>query len=77
MAAEHQMTPEEPTMWASPADHFKPRLKFLTVFTDYHYNQMRWLNLKDACLNKWYVPWWSPVPGLPLVHPAQPQPVPG
>lgn len=61
MSQQPQQQDMEAAYWASPADHFRPRLKFLTIFTDYHYNQMRWLAFKESVLNKWYVPWWTPL----------------
>ena len=52
---------ETPESWSSPTDHFRPRHKFLTWYTDKEYNVTKWLNFKDACLNKFYVPWFTPV----------------
>lgn len=52
---------EEATMWSSPVSHFRPNMKFLTVYTDRHMNVLRWMEFKDSWLKPWYMPWFSPL----------------
>jgi hypothetical protein len=51
----------EEEMWSSPTDHFRPRHRHLTLFTDHDYVVDKWLNFKTTLLNRWYVPFWTPL----------------
>lgn len=56
-----QIEVTEAEMWTSPADHFRPRAKMLTLYTDRDYMVMRWLKLKESVLSKAWLPWWTPM----------------
>ena len=54
---EHQ----EVESWASPTDHFRTRHKWLTIYTDKIFNGEMVLQKKTAILDKWFVPWFTPL----------------
>lgn len=50
-----------PSWWSNPVDHFRPNLKYLTLYTDHPYFVDRWLHTKERWLKPFYMPWVSPV----------------
>jgi hypothetical protein len=52
---------EEATMWSNPADHFRPNMKVVTMYSDRNWNVQTWMDLKGKWLDAWYLPWWSPL----------------
>lgn len=48
-------------VWTNPADHFRPRNKFLTLYTDRNYLVMKYLSWKSRFLGSSFVPTWTPL----------------
>ena len=47
--------------WTSPADHFRPRNKFMTLYTDRNYLVMKYTAWKSRFLGSALVPSWTPM----------------
>lgn len=52
---------ETSDFWSNPVDHFRPNLKFLTLYWDRQYVVDKWLHTKEKWLKPWYLPWWTPM----------------
>lgn len=51
----------ETTMWSNPADHFRPNMKILSMYSDRNYNVQYWIDFKAKWLSVSYLPWWTPL----------------
>eukprot|EP00672_Neobodo_designis_P016549 CAMPEP_0174831504 /NCGR_PEP_ID=MMETSP1114-20130205/3131_1 /TAXON_ID=312471 /ORGANISM="Neobodo designis, Strain CCAP 1951/1" /LENGTH=151 /DNA_ID=CAMNT_0016065329 /DNA_START=34 /DNA_END=487 /DNA_ORIENTATION=- len=52
---------QDTSSWASPAEHFRTRHKWLTLYTDKNFNINSWLSFKTWVLDRSYVPWFTPL----------------
>lgn len=51
----------EPETWANPTSHFRARHRLLSLYGDRDALVGKLLNFKTWALDRWYVPWFSPV----------------
>ena len=61
MAAAHKSAAELDSMWTSPTDHFKPKHKYLSLYTDHDYVVANWLGWKKWALSSSLLPAWTPL----------------
>lgn len=64
MAHENEHTdvaPLEAEGWDSPAEHFRPKHKFGSLYADRSAIIARGMNFKAWLLDRWFVPTWSPL----------------
>ncbi|CBZ34190.1 hypothetical protein, conserved [Leishmania donovani] len=52
---------ETSDFWSNPVDHFRPNLKFLSVYVEHQCVVDKWLHIKEKWLKPWYLPWWTPM----------------
>ena len=57
---------EDASMWSNPADHFRPKSKLATLYTEKFWVVQQWFNIKETLLNHWWVPWWTPIYQIPV-----------